>query len=99
MAKFKSNKLVKTIKSINWLEVTMISSWASITFLYGVNIFLTNMMFDAGHKLVTIEQARQVLELDNRILENKIASYSALRYIAPVAGRMGFSPAKVSYIK
>ena len=74
--------------------------WFFVTILYGLEIWAFNINIDAGRKFAELEARQKDLVMDNIILENKIASASALRHISIKAKELGFGqPEKVMYIK
>lgn len=82
------------------LKIPVLIIWILSTVFYGLTIWLNNTYSGYGERLAEIEDKTNWLVLENQLLENKIASRSALRHISVKAKEMGFkAPEKMQYIK
>ena len=78
----------------------LLGLWLIITLIYIAQMYVNNTYSSVGMDLVKIQVHIKSLELENTMLENEIASRSAIRYIDSKAKDLGFvSPKKVEYIK
>lgn len=65
-----------------------------------VEIWVNNAMAQFGQKFDNIAKSQQVLELENRNLENEIAQKSTLNNIASESASLGFvKPKTVQYLR
>lgn len=88
----------KVIKIIDFKYLSL-ALWVFMTMMYILAMGVSNNNVVAGQKLDTLLKLEAQLKMDNQILENQIASASALRTISVKAKEMGFGEAKVMYIK
>lgn len=65
-----------------------------------VEIWVSHTVANFGEKFKTIESVKKTLVSENRFLENEIAEYSSIQYIASESASLGFtSPKNIKYIR
>lgn len=79
-------------------KVLIPASFLLVVFLL-IEIWAVNRLSSYGDRLNQIKNSQARLELENQILENKIAQKSALSYIEQYSVSLGFGQAKsVEYL-
>ncbi|MBI4009137.1 hypothetical protein HY357_02800 [Candidatus Roizmanbacteria bacterium] len=73
--------------------------WIIFTLFYILQSGLNNIVSSYAPTLNKIEKEIARVELENKLLENDIASASALRTIEVKAKEVGFQEPKIQYIK
>ena len=92
--------LHKTSKSfVKDLKKLAVTVWILFTAFWGFMMWSNNIYFGKGTELDQLNRRENELRLENQLLENEIASASALRHISVKAKEMGFIPPKIIYIK
>lgn len=87
------------MKTVNWVQIILISSWLLATMVYGWQIYLNNMSYGSGETIRNLEETEASLTLENALLENKIAEAKSLKYVSVEATKAGFIPVKrVEYV-
>lgn len=81
------------------LKTLAIIAWVLLTIMYGVRLWVIMRLSGLGATAQTIIDQSDKLILENKVLENQIASKSALRTIDAEARRLGFKEAQIEYIK
>lgn len=93
-------KKVRKSFKVSPIKFIVIFTWVGMTVTYGFQAFYSNHLYSKAEYLVSMQQQIKQLELENKLLENEIASRSALTNIDIIAKQMGFTPVKgVKYIK
>ncbi|MBI2019894.1 hypothetical protein HYS94_00530 [Candidatus Daviesbacteria bacterium] len=65
-----------------------------------IEIWVSNTMVSFGEKLVSINNLKNTIKLENQILQNEIAKYSSLTNVATESSKLGFSkPESIQYIR
>lgn len=81
------NKKVVVVGAILLMSLTVLEIWAN------------NTLVNYGEKLEEISQMQDQLQLENQILENKIAVESSLSHIASSSSELGLaSPKSIQYL-
>lgn len=77
----------------------MLAAWVAMTMTYILFIGISAKFVGYGEQVDILEKREKQLIMENMILENEIASRSALRHISVKAKEMGFIEPKIIYIK
>ncbi len=91
--KFDIEEQRKFPKKMTFLSIVLLAV------LSVMQIWANNTLAVHGAKLEEISQLDQILELENQVLENKIATLSSLNNIASQSATLGLStPKSVQYL-
>ena len=77
----------------------VLAIWVTMTMTYIIYIGISSRFITYGEQLDRLEKRQKQLIMENMILENEIASASALRHISVKARELGFGEPKIMYIK
>lgn len=85
-----------TSRTRGYLKVSVVFLLA----IFALEVWMVNRLSTYGEKLNQIKLAESKLQLENQLLENKIAQKSSLLQTTKNSGQLGFSEIKnVEYIK
>ncbi len=88
------------VKPNKFSKKYVVFSMFGLLSLVMLEIWVSNSTITFGEKLEVLQSTRKHLELDNQILENRIAEGSSLVTVASASASLGFSkPVSIEYIR
>lgn len=85
------------VSNLKWL---MIFIFIAMTISFAARVVINNLHAVSGAQMAELQERREQLTLENRLLEKQIAEQQSLRKIQGVAKALGFEKIKrIEYIK